>query len=168
MNDDELYTCAGCSDLLTLDTPHDCPVTGTTHLLEERGVTDDDRVVWDRWFAYLHEQRGDEPAPDRWQEERADVLDRFTLLLSAATGDGSVKRQRGEKPPWYDDDSHEAALFSHLNKWKHGEKMDEHSGVHPLVHLAWRALAIACRESGFVPLGQMSDPREFTDYPEEW
>lgn len=104
-----------------------------------------------------------------WAAERKDVLDRFEILLEAATGDGSVKRQRGEKPPWYNDDSHEAAMFSHLNKWKHGELVDPDSGSHPLVHLAWRALAIACIESGFVPGWDISDSGLYTSYPpEEW
>lgn len=88
---------------------------------------------------------------DYWALERQDVLDRFADELSKATGDGSKKRKSGEKPPWYADGSHEAAIFSHLNKWKHGEKVDPDSGAHPLVHLAWRALAIACQESGNVP-----------------
>lgn len=86
-----------------------------------------------------------------WEAEREDVLTRFAHELRKATGDGSKKRQSGEKPPWYLDGSHEAALFSHLNKWKHGEKVDSDSGAHPLVHLAWRALAIACTESGNTP-----------------
>jgi hypothetical protein len=45
------------------------------------------------------------------------------------------------------DVSHEPAVFSHLNKWKHGEWQDPDSGAHPLVHLAWRALAIAYQET---------------------
>lgn len=92
-----------------------------------------------------------EPIVDEWFLERQDVLERFMSELSKATGDGSKKRQAGTKPAWYEDDSHEAAIFSHLNKWKHGEKVDDHSGAHPLVHLAWRALAIACQETGNVP-----------------
>lgn len=83
--------------------------------------------------------------------ERADVLGRFTRELAKATGDGSKKRQAGEKPPWYEDESHEAAIFSHLKKWKAGELVDPDSGAHPLVHLAWRALAIACQETGNTP-----------------
>jgi hypothetical protein len=82
-----------------------------------------------------------------WGREREVVLETFTGLLAKVTGDGSVKRQRGEKPPWWRDGSHEAAIFSHLNKWKHGEKVDKDSGSHPLVHLAWRALAIAYQET---------------------
>lgn len=86
-----------------------------------------------------------------WGAERTDVLLRFLAELSKATGDGSKKRQSGEKPPWYADDSHEGAIFSHLTKWKRGEKVDPDSGAHPLVHAAWRCLAIACRETGNIP-----------------
>jgi hypothetical protein len=88
---------------------------------------------------------------DKWALERADVLRRFAGELSKATGDGSKKRQTGEKPPWYADDSHEAAIHSHLAKWKRGELVDPDSGAHPLVHVAWRCLAIACRETGNTP-----------------
>jgi len=84
--------------------------------------------------------------------EQDAVLDAFRGLLAAATRDGGAKRARGEKPPWYQDPSHEAAVFSHLSRWKHGEERDPDSGVHPLVHLAWRALAIAYVETcGPVP-----------------
>ena len=38
-------------------------------------------------------------------------------------------------------------MFSHLSKWKHGDLKDKDSGSHPLVHLAWRALAIAYQET---------------------
>ena len=86
-----------------------------------------------------------------WTDERADVLARFTAELAKATGDGSKKRQAGTKPPWYEDGAHEAAVFSHLMKWKRGELVDPDSGAHPLVHAAWRLLAIACRESGNTP-----------------
>jgi hypothetical protein len=90
-------------------------------------------------------------ADDPWADEREDVLGRFYDELAKATGDGSKKRQSGEKPPWYKDGSHEAAIFSHLTKWKRGERVDPDSGAHPLVHAAWRCLAIACQESGNVP-----------------
>ena len=92
-----------------------------------------------------------EPDVEDWHAERADVLDRFYFELSKATGDGSRKRQAGTKPPWYIDPAHEAAIFSHLTRWKKGELVDPDSGAHPLVHAAWRCLAIACRESGNVP-----------------
>jgi len=88
---------------------------------------------------------------DDWAAERDDVLDRFVDELAKATGDGSKKRQSGDKPPWYEDTSHEAALFSHLMKWKKGELVDDSSGAHPLVHAAWRLLAIACQQTSNVP-----------------
>lgn len=90
---------------------------------------------------------GSSVLPDYWRAERETVLRVFGMLLASATGDGSAKRQRGEKPPWWRDGTHEAAIFSHLNKWKHGERRDKDSGAHPLVHLAWRALAIAYQET---------------------
>ena len=79
--------------------------------------------------------------------EQAEVLMIFNDLLRSVTADGGRKRAAGLKPSWKIDESHEAAIFSHLNKWKHGEKVDPDSGVHPLVHLAWRALAVAWQES---------------------
>ena len=79
--------------------------------------------------------------------ERDTIAVVFGGMLISVTGDGGKKRQAGLKPPWWRDDSHEAAIFSHLSKWKHGVKVDPDSGAHPLVHLAWRALAIAYRET---------------------
>ncbi len=84
--------------------------------------------------------------PERGTEEQRELIAIFAEMLWAPTGDGGDKRGRGEKPSWKIDPSHEAAIFSHLNKWKHGEKVDSDSGAHPLVHLAWRALAIAWQE----------------------
>lgn len=75
------------------------------------------------------------------------LLGIFKAMLREATSDGGRKRATGQKPPWWRDQSHEAAIFSHLNKWKHGERKDPDSGVHPLVHMAWRALAIAYQET---------------------
>jgi hypothetical protein len=79
--------------------------------------------------------------------EQEVVLARFTEMLRAATRDGGAKVAAGTKRPWWGDPSHEAALFSHLNRWKHGERQDPDSGAHPLVHLAWRALALAYQET---------------------
>jgi hypothetical protein len=75
------------------------------------------------------------------------LLEVFSSMLDAATKDGGAKRVAGIKPPWWRDPDHEPAIFSHLNKWKHGEIVDKDSGAHPLVHLAWRALAIAYQET---------------------
>lgn len=79
--------------------------------------------------------------------EQAEILVIFTDMLRAVTADGGSKRAAGLKPSWKIDPSHEAAIFSHLNKWKHGETIDPDSGVHTLIHLAWRALAIAWQET---------------------
>lgn len=86
-----------------------------------------------------------------WENEREDVLNRFMHELRKATGDGSKKRQAGSKPPWHEDDSHQTAMFSHLYKYMRGDMVDEDSGADPLVHLAWRALAMACRRVGNIP-----------------
>ena len=79
--------------------------------------------------------------------EQDALIDAFVALLKQVTRDGGRKRAAGLKPPWWKDKDHEKAIFSHLNKWKHGERTDKDSGAHPLVHLAWRALAIAYQES---------------------
>jgi hypothetical protein len=75
------------------------------------------------------------------------VIETFAAMLRSATKDGGKKRAAGTKPPWWRDPVHEPALFSHLYKWKRGEARDKDSGAHPLVHLAWRALAIAYQET---------------------
>ena len=89
-----------------------------------------------------------------WAAEREDVLARFREELVKATGDGSKKRQSGEKPPWYRDGSHWPALYRHLAAWENEEGPDPDSRASALVHLAWRALAIACIETGNTPLGE--------------
>jgi len=78
--------------------------------------------------------------------EQAGVMEEFAKLLQACSGDGGKKRAAGKKPSWKLDTTHEPAIFSHLNKWKHGEVIDQESGTHTLAHLAWRALAIAWQE----------------------
>lgn len=88
---------------------------------------------------------------DAMNDEAKDLQVRFFEELKKCTADGQNKRARAEKPPWYIDPAHEAAIYSHLCKWKKGELVDPDSGAHPLVHLAWRALAIACQETGNVP-----------------
>lgn len=79
--------------------------------------------------------------------ERKLLLDEYLAMLRLPTGDGSKKRSTGAKPPWWRDPSHEGAIFSHITKWKRGEKVDPDSGAHPLVHAAWRCLAIAYQET---------------------
>lgn len=79
--------------------------------------------------------------------EQKIVLSVFVRLLDAATKDGGEKRARGEKPPWYVDPTHERHLFSHMYKWKNGERVDADSGSHPLVHGAWRMLALAYQDT---------------------
>ena len=82
--------------------------------------------------------------------EQDELLAIFTDLLRGPTGDGGNKRARGDKPSWKVD-SHEGSFWSHVAKWKKGELVDEHSGSHPMVHVAWRALAIAYQETTQVP-----------------
>jgi hypothetical protein len=90
--------------------------------------------------------RGTDQEMTDWVRERETVLRVFTEMLSQATGDGSIKRQRGEKLPWWKDDSHEAALYRHLEKYESGERYAEDSGVHHLISLGWRSLAAAYQE----------------------
>jgi hypothetical protein len=91
-----------------------------------------------------------ETAPQYDPREQDRVLAVFTNMLRYATRDGGKKRAAGTKPPWYADGSHETAMYRHLRRWQKGEQIDPDSGVHPLVHLAWRALGIAAIESGVV------------------
>ena len=92
--------------------------------------------------------------------EQDQLLEVFVTMLKAVTKDGGVKRARGEKSPWWKDDSHLPAIFSHLNKYMHGEKIDRDSGAHPFVHLAWRCLAVAYIEQ----YGKW-DPAHYLGYP---
>lgn len=80
----------------------------------------------------------------------------FGDMLDTCTADGGKKRERGEKPPWWikEGNHHEAAVFSHLMKWKRGERHDRDSGAHPCLHAAWRLIAIAYQETfGELPPG---------------
>jgi hypothetical protein len=84
--------------------------------------------------------------------EQDDVLARFTEELQKATKDGGRKRAANSKPEWWRDPDHFDAAERHLERWLFdGETVDADSGAHPLVHAAWRLLAIACRETGNVP-----------------
>lgn len=79
--------------------------------------------------------------------EQAVVLAVFTEMLRVVTSDGGRKRAAGLKLPWWRDQTHLPAIFSHLSRYMHGERVDHDSGAHPLVHLAWRALAVAFQET---------------------
>lgn len=100
-----------------------------------------------------------ESVPTYDASEQDVILDVFKDMLATVTKDGGHKRAAGTKPPWFRDQTHEAAIFSHINKWKHGEYLDPDSGAHTLIHLAWRALAIAYQET----YGKR-DPRETPEW----
>jgi hypothetical protein len=77
--------------------------------------------------------------------EQDEIIAIFSEMLREVTRDGGRKRASGAKKCWKEDE-HRKAIFSHLGKWAVGELVDECSGVHPLVHTAWRCLAVAWQE----------------------
>lgn len=80
--------------------------------------------------------------------EQVELLGIFRQMLEGPTADGGKKRSSGQKVPWREDEGHIPALYRHLHRWEEdGPIPDEMSGSHPLVHVAWRALAIAWRET---------------------
>ncbi len=79
--------------------------------------------------------------------EQAEIMAEFTDLLNQASQDGGRKRARGEKVDWRVDPGHTQAMYRHLQRWEDGQEADLDSGTHPLVHLAWRALAVAWQET---------------------
>ncbi len=75
------------------------------------------------------------------------ILHVFNVLLAGPTGDGKNKRDAGLKEHWSVDKTHWGAAERHLNRWyAEGEQIDPDSGCHPLVHAAWRLLAVAYQE----------------------
>lgn len=78
--------------------------------------------------------------------EQDEIAAIFAELLRGPTQDGGRKREAGTKVPWTVD-LHEQALYRHLGRWESGELTDADSGCHPLVHVAWRALAIAWQDA---------------------
>ncbi len=90
--------------------------------------------------------------------EQDEVIRTFVVMLRTVTADGGRKRAAGLKVPWYEDPGHWSAFRRHLRRWKSGERADADSGAHPLVHVAWRALAIAYQESeGCAPPKQQKE-----------
>lgn len=83
--------------------------------------------------------------------EAVEILNTFVKMLAGPTGDGQVKRATKNKPLWKVDPDHAEAMRRHLHRWDRGEKVDPESGSHPLVHVAWRALAIAWQETNVRP-----------------
>lgn len=79
--------------------------------------------------------------------EQDEVIRIFSELLRLPTKDGGRKRAAGEKPNWKVDGSHRDAMYRHLHRWEAGELADRDSGANPLVHVAWRALALAYQEA---------------------
>jgi hypothetical protein len=92
-------------------------------------------------------------------QEQSDILATFNQMLREVVADGGRKRAAGLKPSWKVDPGHEAAFWRHVDRWGRGELVDADSGVHPLVHAAFRALAIAYQET------ERPLPREFLDQP---
>ena len=80
-------------------------------------------------------------------DEAAEIYREFIKLLVGPTEDGQIKRAAGDKPSWKVDEGHQAALVRHLDRYWHGLLEDEDSGCHPLVHAAWRCLAVAWQET---------------------
>jgi hypothetical protein len=86
--------------------------------------------------------------------ETDDILAKFTDMLRTPTGDGKSKRDAGTKVHWTIDGTHEAAMLRHLGRYWNGERKDADSGTHPLVHMAWRCLALAYQQMTAGALGQ--------------
>jgi len=80
------------------------------------------------------------------ESEQDALLHAFVELLWQVTRDGGRKRAAGLKVPWWRDDTHAAAASRHVARYRRGERVDPDSGAHPLVHAAWRYLAVAYQE----------------------
>jgi dATP/dGTP diphosphohydrolase len=79
--------------------------------------------------------------------EQDEIIVTFSAMLRKPTEDGGRKRESGAKIPWTIDPEHREALYRHLRRWETGERTDRDSGAHPLIHVAWRALALAYQET---------------------
>lgn len=110
------------------------------------------KIVGDEWHDFDCGIAGGFPHRasdhDDWTpSEPAEVIAEFTKLLRGPTGDGASKRRSGDKVSWKVDPGHIQAAFRHIGYWSAGEQADKDSGCHPLVHAAWRFLAIAWQEN---------------------
>lgn len=102
--------------------------------------------------------------------EQNDIIRIFSEMLWAATKDGGKKRAAGVKPPWFVDGSHWPAVWRHLDAWQNDEGLDPDSKAHNLIHLAWRALAIAYIETeGLEKLSRIcarcAETKRLTEFP---
>ena len=97
--------------------------------------------------------------------EQEQILRVFAKLLALPTQDGGRKRAARTKAHWTVDTTHEAAMFRHLARWKSGDLVDEESGAHALVHVGWRALALAVQEMGILSLEEALDNDAASSFP---
>lgn len=74
------------------------------------------------------------------------ILDVFQQMLAGPTGDGKTKRDAGLKEHWSIDKTHLRKGLGHVQKYLAGENVDPDSGCHPLVHAAWRFIAVAYQD----------------------
>ncbi len=84
--------------------------------------------------------------PDYDSREQEVLMHVFMAMLWEPTKDGGRKRVAGIKVPWWRDPGHVEHMQNHLAAYEYGNKVDKDSGAHPLVHVAWRALAQAYQE----------------------
>ena len=78
--------------------------------------------------------------------EQDEIIEMFTDLLRLPTQDGGKKRRAKVKVNWKVDPGHLPGLFSHLDEYFHGRLVDKDSKTHPMVHAAWRCLALALQD----------------------
>lgn len=78
--------------------------------------------------------------------EADEILAEFARLLRPVLADGATKRR---PHAWQTATvgTHALAAERHWARWVAGQRTDPDSGAHPLVHVAFRALAIAWQET---------------------
>lgn len=74
------------------------------------------------------------------------ILEVFGIMLAGPTGDGKNKRDAGLKEHWTTDSTHLRKGLGHVEHYIGGVDSDADSGSHPLVHAAWRLLAVAYQD----------------------